>query len=697
MLRLSLISCALAVLTGSCCIRDARGPSPCHAPAENLERAAEKDLLELYTELLRDACHHSDQFWQDLPEARAEGIWGSGRSDQMNEGVRAMSEMVFVCAVLLKDSDAFNTRERAEYLRRTKAALRYITASHQTGTHPCTDGKRWGGSWQSAMWTGTMGFGAWILREELDPELQNDVDRVVAAEADRFLSVKPPGAAPGDTKAEENGWNLICLSLAANMLRSHSHTAAWRQKAAEYMMNTLSAPQDRHDSRLVDGRAVSNWVSGVNLHPDFTLENHGFFHPAYVACSSYFLTQAAMHYRRAGQPVPEAATHHLLDTWTMFQHLLLPSGESAYPQGMDWELHGLPFINLYASLATLQKNALAARLERAALSCMRAWQVPAGGDLTVPGSRLGFTRHAICAEQAAYGLLAHKVFGPAVKPISNSRMEQITRGVQTHASSGFITHRTRSKLVSFSWTNRLMGMIIPIRPDPEDRSQFTVPLLDGFIGSFMLANKSSGKPAVLQKSWNTASDGFETTGTVLLNGGQLKQQLRVTSIGEKAVVYQDRVTALEPVTITHERGMPLGVENDSITGGRRTVYFAAEEQVFDWKAPRPPSAVSGSWVNIDGRLGAVMLAGSGMRYVQAASYDPQLAVYPDTLCLSCSDQPRQFPAGAQVAHRIALVAVELNATQTRALANSCRIATNNGQTVLHFQVPGETQRNVPLL
>jgi hypothetical protein len=94
-------------------------------------------------------------------------------------------------------------------------------------------------------------------------------------------------------------------------------------------------------------------VRGANLQPDFTLENHNIFHPSYVGCSSYFLTQAALYYAYAGRPIPKAATHHLMDTWRMFQTILLPWGELSYPQGMDWELHGLPFITF------LRRSALA--------------------------------------------------------------------------------------------------------------------------------------------------------------------------------------------------------------------------------------------------------------------------------------------------------------------------------------------------
>src|SRR5262249_35762626 len=161
----------------------------------------------------------------------------------------------------------------------------------------------------------------------------------------------------------------------------------------------------------------------------YTLENHGIFHPCYVACSSYFLTQAALYYTYAGQLVPQAANHHLQDVWRMFRTIHLPWGETAFPQGMDWELHGLPFIDLYGALATRDQDPFAARMEQSNLQYMRAWQNMCHGSLTLPGSTAGFTRHAINCDLIAYAFLAHKIFGPSVKPLTAQQANAQEEGV----------------------------------------------------------------------------------------------------------------------------------------------------------------------------------------------------------------------------------------------------------------------------
>jgi hypothetical protein len=661
-----------------------------------IHRLSERQLQDIYISILRDACRHADQFWQDSPTDARIGFWGSGRSDRMNEGIRAIAGMTLTCGALLKYDAALDEHDRGDYKRKAIAAIRYASTSHVSGAGKCTDGKPWGNSWQSAMWTADLSFGAWLIWNDLDADLRKSVERVVAFEVDRFLSIRPPAGSFNDTKAEENGWDLTCLAVAVILFPDHPHAAAWKEKAIEYMINTLSAPQDQDDHNLVDGRPVGEWFTGANVHPDFTLENHGFFHPGYVGCSCYFLTQTAMYFTYGRQPIPAAASHHLMDTWRMFQGILLPNGESACPQGMDWELHGLPYINLFASLATHQHDPLAARLEEVYLQYMRAWQISEHGDLAVFGSRLGFTRHAICAELVAYSFLAHKIFGPSAKELTASAAASLVEGVQTHDWIQVVTHRTADKFVSFSWTNRIMGMLIPIGPHHEANPDFTVPIINAFVGGFELSPRGKAETAVLDHSWKTTTNGFETSGTLLMNGGRLKQTLTMTSIGDRTVVYQDHVTAVTDITVDRERGVPVGIENDEVTGDRRRVFCQNGETGFDRKTPARPLAISGSWANVDGRLGMIVTTGAGMSYEHTTNYAPGISVCTDVLYGSSSVGARHLKAGDEVARRIAIVCVEVTPKETATLARSVKIEDQASSRLLRFNLPEGGHAEIPL-
>lgn len=653
----------------------------------HIRSLSQHDLLKMYQDVMLDSCRHAEKEWHVASFDSDAGHWGTGISGG-NEGIRAIGEMILTSAALLKYSDLVNDRDKKDLMAHTTAALRYVVATHRTGAQKCTDGKQWGGDWQSAMWTGTFGFGAWLIWDELDLELQRDIERVVAWEADRFLAIKPPTGRWNDTKAEENGWTLICISLAANMFPSHAHAGEWRQKAIEYMMNTLSVPRDLKDDRLVDGRPVKKWVHGANLHPDFTLENHGMFHPSYVGCSSYFLGQAVMHYTYARRPVPQAATHHLMDVWQMFQAILLPCGESVFPQGMDWELHGLPYINLFAFLSAYMGDPTAAELENAHLQYIRAWQEMQNGNLAIPGSRLGFTRHAIFAEQVTYGYLAHQLFGK-IKPGNTGRSAKELSYTRRFDPIGVILHRTRSKIATFSWKYRIMGMLAPAEAGHEGNPHLIVPITDGLVGSFV---SGTADRKVVWCSSRRGQNGFRTTGELLINGGKVRQTLAVDSIGEKTLVYQDRVVALADISIEREMGVPVGIENDMLTGGRRTVHHREGATTFDWQDPRGLVSLPGSWANVDGRLGMVVLAGSGIAYSQASGYNAQ-AVYADVLYGSYSEGTRQVHEGEEVARRIVVLFTEVTPEETSALAQSVRV----DGSVLRLRLPEGGESEIALM
>jgi hypothetical protein len=261
---------------------------------------------------------------------------------------------------------------------------------------------------------------------------------------------------------------------------------------------------------------------------------------------------------------------------------------------------------------------------------------------------------------------------------------------------GFIAHRTGKKFVSFSWKNKIMGMLIPIGEGHEDNPDFTVPITNGLIGSFELDPHGDVKTTVVEHSWKKNPDGFETSGTLLINGGRLKQTLRMISLGSQTVVYEDRVTALSDVTVRSERGVPVGIENDEITGSTRIVSGQEGRLEFNFQQPQQPVALPASWANVDSRMGIVVVAGSGMEYVQASGYSPGISVGADILYGSCSDRVRQFKGSEEVAHRIVIFSLEVTPEETLTLARSWKIESKRGGQVLRFQQAGGKDAEVPL-
>ena len=51
-----------------------------------LKPLSEQETMNTYNSLLRDACHHADQFWRDWAVGSSRRFLGQRRSDQQNEG-----------------------------------------------------------------------------------------------------------------------------------------------------------------------------------------------------------------------------------------------------------------------------------------------------------------------------------------------------------------------------------------------------------------------------------------------------------------------------------------------------------------------------------------------------------------------------------------------------------------------------------
>ena len=124
----------------------------------------------------------------------------------------------------------------------------------------------------------------------------------------------------------------------------------------------------------------------------------------------------------------------------------------------------------------------------------------------------------------------------------------------------------------------------------------------------------------------------------------------------------------------------------------RTVIHEGGKTIFDWQKPQKPVAIQGKWANVDGRLGVVTIAGSGLNYSQASAYNGQ-AIYDDVLYGSFSDQPHSFKAGDEVAHRIVILLTEVTPGETSALAQSAKV----DGSVLRFTLPEGDEGDIPLL
>jgi hypothetical protein len=329
--------------------------------------------------------------WHEVDGGRA-GYWGDGGAPA-NGGIRGTSNVTLTMAMLVHAYDegwlgashpetlAGAGLRRDVCLKRVSRSWVNLAQSHVTGDGHCAaEGKSWGRAWQSPLRVGASGLAAFIVWDDLDEEALRGVERVVVDEADQKIGVEPRDASPGNTAAEENGWDTHAPAIAVALFPDHPNVPRWLRAAQVLAANTHSVAADHQsDARLGEDR-VGDVVTTTNLADDFTLDNHGFFHPACLKVSDQELGEAwamlAWGDRRHGTSfAPQfrpCALHHVADAWSrVLRPLLLPEGEFAYPSGQDWAVHSSTDQSYFAFVATALGDRTAALAERRGLMAAR--------------------------------------------------------------------------------------------------------------------------------------------------------------------------------------------------------------------------------------------------------------------------------------------------------------------------------------
>lgn len=256
-----------------------------------------------------------DAFGQSLAtvlqnEARYELDWVKGRTIVNNlpgwqgsdayqtldlaDDLRALACVAYSVAAMLK-TGIYSRRvagvSEAEAIHLVELGIRGAVFLHAANTPSKTCwGQGTSSEWQAAAWASHFADAAWWLWDDLSRETKVAVAKLVERDSDAFINRAVPYwtdrnrrvVFPGDTKAEENGWNLHLLGVAQAMMPNHPNVALWRRKASEYQISTYSRQSDLTNTRLVDGKPVKDWLNGYNAFDDGIVINHDIIHPDYM-------------------------------------------------------------------------------------------------------------------------------------------------------------------------------------------------------------------------------------------------------------------------------------------------------------------------------------------------------------------------------------------------------------------------------
>lgn len=508
-------------------------------------------------------------------------------------------------------------REREPWRSQAIGLLRYLTASHVSGGGACVNGKAWGKQWQSAMWARAVGLAGWFLWNELDPDLQTAIARLVEFEADRFLQQPPKSSLRDDTGAEENAWNALITSLACNLIPAHPRAAAWEEASLRYLYNTFSVAADAHDATPGDGgKPIKDWVTTVNAHDDFTVENHRLVHMGYLKNTVSELQENTLPWLIRGRQVPAACLHHAGEVFGVLVACMGWDGGPVYFAGTDWKTYHeqCTEIVLYTMLSLRTADRTATFLERTALDSLTRQQQAQGGYYNV---RRDLEYGGLCATRLIACCLAHGLLDAPPEPITAAEFDRLASGTRHLVAGKTVVHRTPSKFASFTWAQKRLALTLP-----RDGTWVLWPHFASYLGILDGRDSSQGEARLDKIQVDVQPTGFRVSGALQRCRERLVQDFCFVSPPGDYTVYFERLRADADFQLkSRETGVigleyPLGANQRVLHGPWGTLTttgYGGEARVH---------ALNGAWLNIDNRIGYVVLRGDGrpnvIRYHDAA-------------------------------------------------------------------------------
>ena len=515
--------------------------------------------------------------------------------------------------------------------------MRYVTATHLTGSRTTGDGKKWGNQWQSAYWAQMIGRPAWWIWGDLPDDLRRSIRRVVAFEANRFVDQKPPHNLADDTKAEENAWNSLSLNVAVLLMPSDPKRPLWEKEFQRWAMSAYLRPADEHSRKIVDGRPVAEQYGGANLYDDFTLENHRRVHPDYMGCFTITLS-ATTDYALSARRAPDALRHNTSEIYQNLKWFYLPDGGCIYPNGQDWALfhnsYNWSFLHSLMAVYTQDPDAMA--LMKTCLATGETMQArdPRGAifmeeEIVYPGSQ-----HAAGLQMAQTWLTLQTAKQFVDRP-------QTLLGVKRLDSGKIILHRTPKAVHTLSWGSVVMAQCVPWRIDrvvsPDQR--------DG-IGQIHLKNVKDILPIKLVSAdVKDTADDF-TADLTLDHGDKVRAELQFRSRADGSFVIREKLTALRDFTTAKIATGLIGVLNNP-----KWIYETHHRKIkFDGQTTDIP-ALSGisipsegvRQIDVDGALKIESQSPLSAHYTGAKKIDRGRAT--DKLYLNYLDGERNWKHG----------------------------------------------------
>lgn len=622
----------------------------------------ETEMMQDLLQMLANSMQYAKSIWFNCqyPNSKDEpcGYFKGNSAGQSNEdGVRTNADFAMIAAFLVKYGKgkvtlpADMTWEEVRDMAMKSLVFGYST--HKANKLKVTaDQQYWGSTstsdavWESSLWTMSLCYAAYFLKDELTETQHTYIYNMVKAECNYELNRSIPTGYINDTKAEENGWEADVLACALGLYPNDALASRWFDRLRAFAINSYSQVDDANDQTVIDPdydqKTVANYYLGANLFEDYTLQNHEFFHTSYQNVVMQELGEAHLAMLLFQQPLSNSLTDGntrgnatlpptggtgrgawktnalMHNQQKVFDHVLkrlaLSDGELAMPNGNDWSLFLFDQITSYSTAACFLRDADALMLENMAYKYIKARQQTTEDGSWLQNSDIGPRRMGVEGHRVMMTYLMHLAASTAdLEPSTWDDFSERQQEAYLFKTQNIVRASSKDRFVTFSWSlgekKSYTGYLTDTTPD---RNKIICPFrannTGNILGWYNVSGKGTNATPVVSGIYNLKENAFTMNGRVNTNDATLENSFVLAATPGNAVIYMNHVKGLQSGTITGRRGGLLAITVDPFTSEQRSIYTAEGEITTNgvasltWQTP---------WANIDGSVGIVTLGGTG--------------------------------------------------------------------------------------
>lgn len=651
-----------------------------------------------YSALLQKWLARADDFIHSLPGRPRLECWGTGYDGWGVQTHQKAFASYAAAATLLQNDRLLQTALRL---------LRFNLESHIEGKEACTDGKKWGHTWISALGIERMFHGIESIWDSLGEEDIGLLRKVLLSECDWLMDGYFRGnkSYPGEIRAgvvennhpENNIWNGALLHRTAMLFPDAPRAGEYREKGTRFLLNGISTEKDALSKKTYEGKPLKDWHAGANFFDTYALNHHRYLNVGYMAICLSNIAMLHFSFKRKMIKPPEALYHNAAELWKLVKLCTFPDGRLLRTGG-DTRVRYCYCQDYCVPVWLMAEDVFGDRdcpeFEKRWLETVSKEQDGNGSFLSTRCaglkeiSPLYYTRlESDRAASLSMGACWRSFFS---LPESADSAPKKTSGSWHDPYHGAYLIRTPERIASWTWraAEPPQGLCLP----PEDSSM--AEWMENLAGSIKGTGRRNSRKIISHGGKNFAG-GFLTWGISSLLS---EEMIAEGQPGEDAVVIYNAFAALpdnatvlsvqkaaapgKRVYVRSIKGIHLLVPNDIFNGGIRR--YASGTGVFELNGnPGKEKIINlGPWVNIDGNLSVVKISGDedltifrpAARHIGLKTFPaeenplPGGMLYADEICSPCVTGIRDFNPCESIYETSFMVRAGMNAQETERYA-----------------------------